>query len=315
MTRALTYKTFREALSLFRLTKPNVYGCVMADHFPEEGRVLLDQGYLSEGPMTTIVPDRWSDELGDMVEAKWDPETRTYGYFNVSAMGVEWINPPEEDLKTYDINLDWMADHIRDLIGIESTVQARAIIPKLFWELGHIWIGRQKSAVFLAQNLSGLQEFDRVYDALLDWPGKSPGVILTNDAPERRHAELPGGHRILSLKDIVVETASGCEMDMELVHGTLKGTQVSKKTGPLNYSVDYSSITVNGREYTFTGGKQRRVLKILIQAWKTGNPKCRTMSVMAQAETTAETIGQLFHKRSDWKDLIGYGGGYCWIKA
>ncbi len=315
MARALTYKTFLEALSLFGIRKPNIYGSVMADHFPEEGQVLLDQGYLSEGPMTTIVPDRWSDELGDMVEAKWDPETRTYGYFNVSAMGVEWIIPPEEDLKTYDINLDWMADHIRDLVGIESTVQVRAIIPKLFWDLGSIWMGRRKATIFLAQNLSSTGVFDRVHDALLAWAGKSPGVVLTNDAPASRHAKLPGGHRILSLKEIVVETVGGYAMDMELLHGALKGANPSTDAGPLMHNFDFSSVTVHGQEFLFTGLKQKQVLEILIRAWKRGHPRCRTQAVLEEVESTANIIAKLFSGRNDWKKLIGYGEGFCWLKA
>lgn len=315
MSIALTYKTFQCGLMLFSFSKQNVLGSIMADDFPKEGQALFEIGYLSEGPVTTVVPDRWSDELNEWVDAEWNPETGTYQYDTISALGIESVDVPDEDVKTYDISLDWMVNHIRDLVEIEPSVQVRVITPNLLWELGHIWIGRQKATIFLGKDLSCTQEFDRVYDAFLDWEGKSPGVILTNNAPERRHAEIPGGHRILDLKKIVVETASGYEMDMELLHGTLQGTHVPTSMGPVVPSPDYSSLKVHGREFIFPGDKQKRMIKILFRAWRMGNPKYRTKTALAEIESSGHALSHLFNRHPDWKDLIGYGGGFCWLKV
>jgi hypothetical protein len=311
----ITYKTFQRALMLFDFPKLNVNGSIMANRFPKEGKKLLEMGYLSEGPMTTSVPDRWSEDPTDWVDAQWNQETRTYGYYCVSALGIEWIDVPEEDLKTYDINLDWMATHIRDLAGIDPSTQVRAIIPNLFWELGSIWIGKRKATIFLAQNLSALQEFDRVYEALLDWAGKSPGVVLSNDIPADRRAKLPGGHRMLSVEKIIIKKGEGYALDMELLHGALNSANPSIDAGPVNPNIDFSSILVHGREFVFTGEKQKKIISILFRAWRIGNPKCQTRSVLAESETSAHALSHIFRNHTDWKELIGYGDGFCWLKV
>ena len=198
---SLTHKAFKTSMLLFDYPTPDILGCVISDFFPKEGKTLIELGYLSDGPLTMSVPDRWSDELNEWREAEWDPETRRYRYFSLDACGGEWIYVPEEDVKTYHINLDWMARYIRNLVGIESEIQIRTIVPNLLWELGHIWVGHHKAPVFCTQNIAKTRMFDLVYDALLDLPGKSPGVVLSTAIPANRRIELPSGHRMLALEN------------------------------------------------------------------------------------------------------------------
>jgi hypothetical protein len=312
---ALSSMEFNRALILFGFTDQNVYGFIMADNFPKEGKSLVKNGYLSEGAITTKVPDRWNDDPCAWVKVEWNPETRTYGYYCISAMGVEWIDAPEEDLKTYDINLDWMADHIRDLAGIDPSTKVRTIIPNLLWDLGSIRVGNRKATIFLARNLSDHRDFDQVYEALLDWTGKPPGVVLSNNVPTDRRAKLPGGHRILSLKKILMEKAGNSMLDMELLHGTLNSANPSLDVGPVNHNFDFSTVQVHGREFVFTGEKQKIILSILYRAWRVGNPKCQTRSVLAESETSAHALSHIFRNHHDWKELIGYGDGFCWLKV
>ena len=311
---SLTYKTFKTALMLFGFSDPNVYGSMMDDSV-DAVKALFAAGYLTEGPMTMMVPDREGDDPSDWVEAKWNPETRTYQYSGFTVCGEWVVDVPDEDVKTYDINMDWMANHIRDLVGIETTGKARAIIPDLLWELGRVQAGQQRATIFLAKNLVHPHIFERVYDAFLDWAGKSPGIVLTNKDLEKRHADLPGGHRILGLKNLIVETANGYEMDMELLHGTLKGASPFVAALPVSPSSDYSSLRVHGREFVFTGDKQRKIIEKLYYAWKVGNPKRRTQSVLVAVDSKATSLSHLFSNHSDWKDVIGYGGGFCWLKV
>ena len=312
---ALTYKTFKAALMLFGLHKRNVYGSMLVNHYSEAVKALYAAGYLTEGPMTMMVPDRDGDDPTAWVKAAWNPETRTYQYSGFTVCGEWVVDVPDEDVKTYDINLDWMANHIRDLVGIEQRVPVRTIIPNLLWELGRVQAGQQKATIFLAQNIAYDQVFERVYDAFLDWTGKTPGIVLSNEVPGKRHADLPGGHRILGLETLIVESGGGYEMDMELLHGTLKGASPSVAAMPVVPSTDYSSLRVHGREFVFTGGKQRQIIERLYRAWKMGNPKCRTRAVLESIDSTASSLSHLFSNHPDWKELIEYGGGFCWLKV
>ncbi len=314
MSIALTYKTFKTALMLFGFSDPNVYGSMMDDSV-DAVKALFAAGYLTEGPMTMMVPDREGDDPSDWVEAKWNPETRTYQYSGFTVCGEWVVDVPDEDVKTYDINMDWMANHIRDLVGIETTGKARAIIPDLLWELGRIQAGQQKATIFLAKNIVHPHIFERVYDAFLDWTGKLPGLVLTNKDIEKRHADLPGGHRILGLKNIIVETANGYEMDMELLHGTLKRASPYANHGPVHPSLDYSSIRVHDRVFVFAGDKQRDIVKELYQAWRLGNPKRHTREILQKIDSKSKSLSQVFNHHPDWKELIEYSGGFCWFKV
>ena len=313
MKECLTFQEFELALSMLNSEGDRTHGFFLEDHYPKEGRALIDRGILLEGPLNMIIPDRWDDEM-DSKEVEWNPETRTYQYW--TSHGGGWVDAPEADMKTYELNLNWMFRHISDLVGIDEGMKVRQIVPKLLWELGSIWNGRRKATVFLSRKLSYSRNFDRVYDGLAQWAGKAAGAVLSLTVPDSRHAELPGGHRILSLQDAIVETTGGYEMDMELLHGALKGAYPSSiDVGPLVPSADFSLVTVNGRDFVFTGDKQKQVMEILIRAWKLGQPKCRTQAVLEETESSGHAMSHLFRRHPDWKDLIGYGGGFCWLKV
>ncbi|MEO5355570.1 MAG: hypothetical protein H7835_20540, partial [Magnetococcus sp. XQGC-1] len=182
-------------------------------------------------------PSEWRD-------AEWNPETCTYQYTCLTETGIVDIDVPDEDMKTYNINLDWMANHIRDLVEIESTAQVRVIIPDYLWELGYIRAGHQRAAIFLSKDLARQNVFESVYDAFLDWTGKLPGLVLSNSVPGKRYADLPGGHRILDLDRLVVETSNGgYALDLELLHGTLKSASPYANHGPVHPSLDPESVT------------------------------------------------------------------------
>ncbi|MBF0186045.1 MAG: hypothetical protein HQM06_16870 [Magnetococcales bacterium] len=314
MNSQLTHKAFTTALMLFGFPKKNVYNSMMTKH-TEEIKALYAAGYLTDGPITTMVLDRESDDPSDWRDAEWNPETRTYQYTCLTDTGIWVVDVPDEEMKTYNINLDWMAKHIRDLVEIESTAQVRVIIPDCLWELGYIRAGHQRAAIFLAKDLAREDVFESVYDAFLDWTGKSPGLVLSNKVPGKRHAELPGGHRILDLDRLVMETGSGYALDLELLHGTLKSASPYADHGPVQPSSDYSSIRVHGRVFVFTGRKQREIVEKLYRAWRLGNSKCRTKEVLESIDSAATSLSHLFSNHPDWKELIEYSGGFCWLKV
>jgi hypothetical protein len=308
----LTFLEFELLLQKLESDRHTVYGFHMEDHYRREGHSLIKKGILLEGPLNMVVPDRWDDEM-DTREAEWNPETRTYQYW--TSYGGGWVDANEADMKTYDLDMELALRHIAGLAGMDGSIKPREIIPNLFWDLGSVWSGQRKATVFYGRDLSFATHFDKVHDGLSNWSGKAAGVVLSGTAPRSRHAELPGGHRILSLEKAIFETIDGYDLDMELFYGALGVDSDPKKASPVTHNTDFSSITVNGREFLFTGGKQKQVLEILCRQWKMGNPRCRTGIILEEIESTAQAISQLFNRHPDWRDLIDYGGGYCWLKV
>ncbi|MBF0311613.1 MAG: hypothetical protein HQL56_19040 [Magnetococcales bacterium] len=313
MTAPMSSKAFKLAVDIFHFEFMKMPGCLLADHHPVEGRILADCGLLTEGEIATHVPNRHTYE-GDVIEPEWNEETRTYQYFSFD--DGYWVDVPEEDMKTYNLDVDRLLRLIRDMAEVSG--EPKAMCGELLWSLGTFWLGKRKATLFLARNLHLMHCFDEVYDVLKRFGNKAPGVVLTRNLPESRHIELPNGYRMVSLKDIWIVENDLCHFDLEILKAPFAGEKSTASDPPLvQYARDYSTIKVNGREFVFTGMKQQQLIGFLVEAWRRGEPKCRTQILLenVQASDFSNTLSKFFSGRSDWKELIGYGNGYCWLKA
>lgn len=311
---AISGKALDLAMTLFHWEeRPRMPGSVVADFHPDEGRVLMEQGFFTEGELCTVVPNRHTFEA-EAVEPEWNEETRTYQYFSFED-GM-WVDVPEDDMKSYLLDLERTVRHVRDLTGLEG--ESRPVVRNLLWKLGSFWLGNRKAMVYLARLWHRTIRFDEIHDALRRLGGKSPGVVLAWKIPKGRHVTLPHGHRMVSLKEALIVDGDAYRLDMEMVKNVLTGEYgPMDDLSPVRHSGDYSTVRVNGREFVFTGIKQKQVVGILVEAWKRGEPKCRTQVILedVEASSSANTLSKLFSGRSDWRDLIGYGNGFSWLKV
>lgn len=246
------------------------------------------------------------------MEPEWNEETRTYQYFSFD--DGEWVDVPEEDMKTYLLNADKLVRHLRDLAGLDG--DPRTMGSKFLWNLGTFRLGNRKATVYFARQLNMIDCFDEIYDALKRFGGKTPGVVLAWGLPAGRHVELPNGHRMVNMKDVLIVQGDAYRLDMDVVKGVITGAgKAADDLSPVQSNPDYSVVQVNGREFTFTGVKQKQLIGILVDAWKRGEAKCRTSVILEDIESSVEAISQLFSGRPEWRDLIGQGRGFCWLKV
>ncbi|MBF0400760.1 MAG: hypothetical protein HQL90_08330 [Magnetococcales bacterium] len=309
----MPFKTFQLALDIFNFSEPEMPGGNIADFYTDEGKILIDHGFLTEGAIRTVVPDRHNEGAG-LVEPVWNEETRTYQY--ISFDDGYYVDVPEEDLKTYNLEIGRFVRHIQEIAGLSG--EPRSVLKNFLWSIGSFPLGSGKATVFLARRMAAHQSFDDIYDALKRLGGKSPGVVLARDIPTGRHVELPHGFRMLSLDDAMIIEVDRYRLDMDLLESVLTGvTGEVDDLSPVWASPDYDVVRVNGREFTFTGEKQRQLIGILVRAWQRGEKKCRTQVVLENVEASmkANSLAKFFSGRSDWRDLIGYGGGFCWLKT
>lgn len=309
----IPFQAFKLAVQILNFERLTIAGSRIAESYPVEGRILVDHGFLSEGEISTLVPNRHTWD-GDFVEPEWNEETRTYQYFSFDD-GM-WVDVPEEDLKTYNLDVERVVHHLHDLAGLDG--EPRGIRGNLLWNLGTFWLGRRKIPIFLARRLSWTDCFDEIFDTLKRLGAKTPGAVLAWGLPQGRHVELPNGNRMVNLKEAVIVEGDGYRLDMEMVKGILTGASNTRDDlAPVQWAADYSTVRVNGREYVFTGLKQKQVIGLLVEAWQRGEAKCRTPVVLEEVEaaSSSNTIAKLFSGRSDWKELIGYGDGFCWLKV
>ena len=309
---AMSYKAFELAMSIFNFKEPKIPGGNIADFNPDEGKVLIDRGFLMEGEMRTAVPDRHNPDAG-LVEPEWNEETRTYQYLSFD--DGYFVDVPEEDLKTYNLDVDRFVRHIQEIAGLGG--EPRSIRRDFLWNIGSFQLGSGKATVFLARRMALHQSFDDIYDSLKRLGGKTPGVVLARTIPTGRHVELPHGFRMLSLNDAMVMEGDRYRLDMDLLESVLTGVAGAvDDLSPVWASPDYDLVRVNGREFIFKGEKQKQLIGILVRAWNRGEKKCRTQVVLENvgASLSANSLAKFFSGRSDWRDLIDYNDGFCWLK-
>ena len=51
------------------------------------------------------------------------------------------------------------------------------------------------------------------------------------------------------------------------------------------------------------------------QAWLDGTGRLRTQEVLETAESSARQLAHAFKGRPDFKEIIGYDDGFCWLKV
>lgn len=312
MAGTLTRQDFLLILDICELPVPRLGGAVMADHFPEARESLLKSKAFSPGPLQTVVPDRTNHE-GRTVEAQWDNEHRCYRYFSVDHGG--WMQVPDEDLRTYDLDMKWLLGFVAKGVGLGNDGPPLCLLPDHLWDLGTGWIRGRKATVMVGRRISRSEVFKQCVEALRPRRGRPPGVLLTSSRRASWEMEIPGGHRVLSLRDCLSMAKVGCDIDQEVILGVLTGFTPGKKPSPVHYSNDFSSLTVHGRTFAFRGDKQKQFVGMLVRAWESGEERCRTGELLENVESTSLTLVKFFSGRSDWKELIGYGQGFCWLKV
>lgn len=122
-----------------------------------------------------------------------------------------------------------------------------------------------------------------------------------------------GNHEIIFVRDVIIHD-DGVAIDPELLAARLSSGQ-SSPLKPVSLSADGRCLTVRGKIYTFTGVKQRSVVRDLLAAWEAGTPECLTAAVLEQAECgrSVNTLAKLFKGNKDWRDIIREQGGMCWL--
>jgi hypothetical protein len=287
-------------------------GSNLVDHFPEVGPLAVKCGALRQGPTKTSVPDRTNHECRS-ITAEWDPETNRYRYFSLHARG--WVTVPKDDLLTWNLDIDWLLLWIAGEFDVSLRTSPKTLVENHLWYVGISRVGHHQVSVFFTRRLHLGKVYDQVVDALRTKSGHSPGILLTTSKWSVRNITFPGEHRVATLQSCLADDHSSARIDMAHVRNIL-GVRGTEDVGRiLDYNQDFGWVRVHGKEFTFSGDKQKEVVGMLIRAWERGSPRLRTSMVLGSVNSTSRTLVKFFGARKEWQDLIEYGNGYCFLKV
>ncbi len=272
----------------------------------------MDCGALVAGPLSPATVDSSSHD-DRPVDLVWDAETKGYRWFSPTA---GWVRAGEEDVKVYVLDLDWLIDVLGEGVGIKSRSASYCLVDGHLWDLGETWVGKRKITVLFGRRVGHAETLDRVCDALTHRVGRAPGVLLTSSAGVTRHTDIPGRHRVVPLHDCLVAGAEEFKLDLHVIAGIVSGGQPLHPDQQIQPSADFRSVRVGDRTFRFRGDKQRQVIEYLYTRWRDGEDRVSSATMLEELEfSDGLRLRDLFKGHHDWRDLIRYADGACWLRC
>jgi hypothetical protein len=296
--------------SIVEMPNAIVTGAVLADYYNAVAPTILGAGLLvpdgHEGATASL-----ADHDDVPVTLTWSPGCRGYGYFSPA---VGWVSIPNDRITRYRANLTSFIEHLLNKIDWPSRRGPIPLIPDVLWEIGDVRIeGRAKRvSLWLGRRFHDPTVWARVTELMRARPAPGLRVVLVSTPADKLPKEAVFGHLMVSVRD-VLDRGAGLAVDPVLLAARIAGSH-RRGDRPLAHSADYSVITVHRKDYAFTG-KQRGLVRQLVEAFEVGSPRCLTAKVLEEADyaSSVNTLAKAFSKRTDWRDFIAEGGGTCWI--
>ena len=279
-------------------------------HFDRLGEELIGAGALVETtPSETIVmPMDLDDEL---VGFGWDADRQAFVGFHPN-MGLMKAEPRVR--KQYRVDFDWLLSAIAGAVGVAAGQRRACLVDDQLWGLGDARLGRKNRPMLFARRLGTTDALDLVARALTARQGRADGVLLTTSPRISQAVRLPGRHRILHIRDCLDQASRHFALDRDVIAGGPLEAEPSGQ-GPVEMAPDGSWIKIRGREYRFRGMIHRSIVKQVYKAWRDGAGPLRTQNVLEEAKSKSRELAQAFSGRPEFKEIIGYDAGFCWLKA
>lgn len=306
--------TFRLLLGLCEHPEPLITGKVLRENYGASAQALLTAGALKAGPNLSHVQIAIDDDEEVEVEIERDPKSGAPGY--VSPRTGRWRTLPESDLMQYRLHVDHVLSLLRDELEVPTRFTTTELVSGLLWEMGEARLGKRTAIVLFARRLTVPAHIDQISDALTNRAGKADGLLLSSTVHIPRHFAVPGQHRIVSLHQCLDTTSSVFALDQAVLNGQLSGVGQVRTPAAVECTPDGSLLTIHGKDYPFKGPKQQAIIRLIYEAWKDGRAKQKTAEVLRKAGSNADQLAQAFANcPTPWKEVIGYGEGYCWLKT
>ena len=217
---------------------------------------------VADGHLTHLVVSAHGSE--DEVEVDIDEAAGTYSYRS-PAMNSRTITRALTDITIYVANVDAWLDDLTELFQIENSRRARKriVIEGHLWHLGDLRVvgTSQFAPIYLARKIDQCEK--ALLEALLNPIRLSQGIVIT--ACDSR-IEIPNGHQLVQLDDLLLEGGDGMQLDTEMVDRLLRGISADARDSNeyFNEKTGELKLAHLGESKVFVG-KQKKVIALL---WK-----------------------------------------------
>ena len=307
---SLSNRAIDLVIRLCEQRRAEIAGHVLRMHCGGVGDELIAAGALVEmAPIETVFMPMDLDDQA--VAFEWEPDLHAHAAFH-PADG--WVHADKDTRRRYRLEFPWLLGAIAQQLEIPVATRSASLISDLLWDLGDAWLHRRKCPILFARRIGLMGNLDCAERVLTAREGRSDGVLLTTSRGISRAVRLPGGHRILHVRDCVDQTSRNFALDVDVIAGG-RLERRRDDASPVEIELGGRCLRLHGREYRFRGTIQPAIVRQLYEAWHSGTPRQRTQKVLQTARSSAKELSQAFSGRSDFKEIIGYDKGLCWLKV
>jgi hypothetical protein len=288
---------------------------VLDMHFPGIGQELIDAGALV--PMAPadhlVMPVGPDDEL---YEFEWEPELQAFAAF---AGRDGWVIADDNARRRWRLDLDWVLEVLATALGLASATRRVCLVPDILWDLGDLWVTRQRKApTFFARRLDLDEVVGDARAALERRAGRSGGILLTSTRRPLSSVTWPAAHRAMPLAEVLKPSSATFAIDIDVLRSPyLGGTLPSEAGGALHLSPDNRFLTIHGNVLPIRGKVQPLIIRRLVDAWGRGE-RLRTQEVLGRAGSSADSLAKAFKDSPNWAKLstiLRQEAGCCWLEV
>lgn len=242
-----------------------------------------------------------------------NPDGPGYRYFSEA---VGWVDVSANEICRFRVDPQRMLNLVRGWLDISMHQPVVTLQSDAIWDLGDMWVGKRRLAVLFMRQAHLAASAASLRNVLSNFPRRRSAIVLTDVAINSYGPSLPGEPLCIALSDLLLPEQSCVSVIEKDMIGELLGYGPSQPEhkAPVSCSDDGGELHVNGDDYFFTGLTQKRIIRQLFDAWEAGQPRLRTTAVLEEAESKATAMSHAFSGyKGDWKKVIGYGDGCCWL--
>lgn len=286
-----------------------ISGAILADYHASARDQLLHANLLQpRGDIRAVAA--LTDHDDEPVSVIWSDNG--YGYFCPYA---GWVEVGTDRLGMFDVNMPALIAKTISRVEILTGAAPVELIAGHVWEVGNARIpGRTKPvSIWLVRRIHHPVVWQQFVELAKKRPISTLRLVLSVTRTDLVPQAAYGNHEIIFVGD-VIDHFDGVAVDPELLAARLSSGQ-SSSLKPVAISADGQCLTVRGKTYTFTGVKQRSVVRDLFAAWEVGTRECMTAAVLEQAGCgrSVNTLAKLFKGNKGWRDIIHEQRGMCWL--
>ncbi|MCI5076820.1 hypothetical protein [Oricola sp.] len=301
----------RRLLSSIAGTRDARVSAMALAHMRGAGHALMDAGLIVQrGSVMSVVAEDDLDDTPTSVIAH--PITGQHGHLGNAAWNDEQTSARR---RGYALDMEAAARRVVARLDCSLGKDPVPYLDGAVLDFGTVRLPKRRARVgiWVVRGLSVSGALDKFRQLAARRPSEGLRLVISLDPAKRLCSPTMKGHEVVPLED-VVDHEDGIAANPEILSARLL-TGPSDQ-GPVWVSGDGAVLIVHGERFDFKGTKQKAAVRMMAEAFISGEHRLSTDAVLEAAGCgrTVRRLSELFKGHPAWKRVIFQVAASCWIE-